>query len=259
MDLIFVFLIVIFGSILTFFSGFGLGTLLLPVFLLFFNAQEAILAVAIVHFFNSIFKFIYVRKHIVTNVLIKFGIPAIGAALLGSYLLSSLSVFPHFFSYELFGSHIEIHYMEFVIGFLIILFTWLESSSLFSSLKIDSKYYYLGGFLSGFFGGLSGHQGALRSLFLKKSNLSKEELIGTSNAISLVIDLARISMYLWMFSINSLTEHKNNYLILIGIIGALIGVQIGNRLLKKITMKFLQRIISICLFLFGLALMLGLL
>ncbi|OGA86871.1 MAG: hypothetical protein A2Z90_01050 [Burkholderiales bacterium GWA2_64_37] len=42
---------------LTLFSGFGLGTVLVPVFALFFPVPLAIAATAAVHFANNIFKF----------------------------------------------------------------------------------------------------------------------------------------------------------------------------------------------------------
>lgn len=42
---------------LTLFSGFGLGTILMPVFALFFPLPLAISATAVVHFANNIFKF----------------------------------------------------------------------------------------------------------------------------------------------------------------------------------------------------------
>jgi uncharacterized membrane protein YfcA len=48
---------VIGGSILTFFSGFGLGTLMLPVMALFFPVDLAVIATAIVHLANNLFKF----------------------------------------------------------------------------------------------------------------------------------------------------------------------------------------------------------
>ena len=43
----------VFASLLTYISGFGLGTLLLPVFSLFFDIEVAIAATAIVHLFNK--------------------------------------------------------------------------------------------------------------------------------------------------------------------------------------------------------------
>ena len=49
--------------------------------------------------------------------------------------------------------------------------------------------------LSVFFGGLSGHQGALRSLFLLRAGLPKEGCIATGIAASVLIDISRLSAY----------------------------------------------------------------
>ena len=48
---------------LTLFSGFGLGTLLLPVMALFFPIDAAIALTAIVHCLNNLFKFALLGRH----------------------------------------------------------------------------------------------------------------------------------------------------------------------------------------------------
>jgi len=75
------------ASLLTFFSGFGLGTLLLPVFALFFDLETAIALTAIVHFLNNIFKFFLVYKKTNWPYVLKFGIPSLFFAFLGAWLL----------------------------------------------------------------------------------------------------------------------------------------------------------------------------
>jgi hypothetical protein len=47
----------------------------------------------------------------------------------------------------------------------------------------------VGGILSGFFGGLSGIQGAIRSAFLVKSGLKKEAYIATGVVIACFVDI----------------------------------------------------------------------
>ena len=42
------------ASMLTFFSGFGLGSMLTPAFILFFPPEIAVAATAIVHFLNNL-------------------------------------------------------------------------------------------------------------------------------------------------------------------------------------------------------------
>ena len=51
------------ASALTFFSGFGLGTLLLPTFALFFPIDHAVALTAVVHFLNSLFKLALAGRH----------------------------------------------------------------------------------------------------------------------------------------------------------------------------------------------------
>jgi uncharacterized membrane protein YfcA len=83
MELIYIPLVALLGSLLTFFSGFGLGTLLTPVFLLFFPVELAIALTAIVHFLNNIFKLVLVGKHIDWPIALRFGLPAIFFSFLG--------------------------------------------------------------------------------------------------------------------------------------------------------------------------------
>lgn len=257
MNLVLIFFVTLFGSCLTFFSGFGLGTIILPLFLVFFAPELAIPAAALVHFSNSIFKFVYVFRYIHFPILIRFGIPAVLAAFLGAELLKIFGELPEIYSYTIQEHTFHVSGINFMVGCLIILFTWFESSNRIKNIQFKGNHLILGGVLSGFFGGLSGHQGALRSLFLKKTPLTKEQLVGTSNAISLGIDIVRIVIYLQMISLTKLFEGEQKYFIGIGIAGAFLGASLGNKLLKKVTLSFVQKIISVLLFIFGLLLILG--
>src|SRR5215212_2460410 len=105
---IFVLSIVAFAiAILTFFSGFGLGTILTPVFVIFFPVDLAIGLTGVVHFFNNIFKLFLVGKNANKEVLLRFGIPAVVAAFAGAWLLLRISNLPPLFSYELNGKLFE--------------------------------------------------------------------------------------------------------------------------------------------------------
>ena len=73
---------------LTLLSGFGLGTLLLPVFVIFFPVDLAISMTAVVHFFNNILKLMLLGSHADTSVVVRFGVPAILAAFVGAWVLT---------------------------------------------------------------------------------------------------------------------------------------------------------------------------
>lgn len=108
----------------------------------------------------------------------------------------------------------------------------------------------LGGVLSGYFGGLSGHQGALRSAFLIRANLSKEAFIATGVVIACIIDVSRLSVYA-----DSIIEQKNvlNYnLIIAATVSAFAGAYFGNKLIKKVTIESLQKFVAILLIIFSL-------
>ena len=75
------------ASALTFFSGFGLGTLLLPAFAFFYPIEIAVASTAVVHFLNGLFKLLLVGRHADRRTVLRFGIPAIPAAFLGAWLL----------------------------------------------------------------------------------------------------------------------------------------------------------------------------
>lgn len=255
---------VLFAAGLTFFSGFGLGTILLPVFGIFFDLPIAVGATAIVHFANNLFKFGFVYQHIHRSTLLWFGVPALLFATIGSLLLTYFSDLPPVHTYRLFGKAHEIDAVKLIIGTLMIFFAWFDIHPRFKHMRIHPKFIPLGGVLSGFFGGLSGHQGAFRATFLAKSELTKEQFIGTSNAISLVVDATRISIYIFVGDLIS-TQNKlssalldGKMLLITGITFAFIGTYFGNKLLDKTTIKGIQRLVGILLLTLGLAILLGL-
>jgi hypothetical protein len=93
----------------------------------------------------------------------------------------------------------------------------------------------LGVILSGFFGGLSGHQDALRNAFHMRCGLSKEGFIATGVVIACFVDISRIFIYSTHLSPTEMVG--NVYILLTAIIAAFLGVFIDNRLVKKVTMR----------------------
>lgn len=243
------------GAALTLFSGFGLGTLLLPAFGLFFPIEIAVVLTALVHFMNNIFKWLLLGQKANKKVVLKFGIPAILFAFLGAYLLSILSQSTPVFQYKIGQHHFVITTVKICIGSLLILFALFDSVPKFKNLSFPEKYLPLGGALSGFFGGLSGHQGALRSAFLIRLGLSKESFIATGVVIACIIDISRLSLYIPKIIREELD--LNYSLILTATTCAFVGVYFGNKLLQKTTITFVQTLVGIALLLYGIALIAG--
>lgn len=244
------------AAILTFFSGFGLGTILTPVFMIFFPVEVAIALTAIVHFFNNIFKLFLVGKNADKEVLIKFGIPAVIAAFIGSWILIHISDLQPLFSYDAFGKHIEVFPVKFIIAILLLLFAIIDLIPYFNTIQFSKDKLPIGGVLSGFFGGLSGNQGALRSAFLIKAGLSKEAFIGTAVVVSTFIDFTRLTVYASKFDFSNVSN--NLTLLTCATLAAISGAFIGNKLLKKVTIKFLQVFVACMLIVISIALGAGL-
>jgi uncharacterized protein len=243
-------------AILTFFSGFGLGTILTPVFMIFFPVELAIGLTGIVHFFNNIFKLILVGRKADKEVLLRFGIPAVLAAVVGSWLLLNITDLKPLFSYDIFGRTFEVYPVKFIISILLIIFASIDLIPYFNNLQFGKDKLPIGGALSGFFGGLSGNQGALRSAFLIKAGLSKEAFIATAVVVSTFVDFTRLSVYATRFTKAGLTD--NLTLVVCATVSAIVGAYIGNKLLKKVTLRFLQVTIAIMLIIISLALGAGL-
>jgi len=256
MEIIIISLAAFLTAILTFFSGFGLGTILTPVFMIFFPVELAIALTGVVHFFNNIFKLILVGKKADKGVLFRFGIPAVLFAFVGAWILLHIPDARPLFVYEAFGKVFEVYLLKFLIAVLLIIFALIDLIPYFNKLQFGKNKLPLGGALSGFFGGLSGNQGALRSAFLIRAGLSKEAFIGTTVVVSTFVDFTRLSVYATRFVNSDLTG--NLVIVLCATIAAIAGAYIGNKLLKKITLRFLQVSVAVMLILISLALGSGL-
>jgi hypothetical protein len=163
---------------LTLFSGFGLGRILMPVFAIFFSVETAVEMTAVVHMANNVFNIVIFGKKSDKDVLLKFALPGIVAALAGARLLIYISGLPTVTSYTIGQREFKITVVKIIIGILMIGFALFELLPRFEKMEFDKKWLPLGGIISGFFGGLSGHQGVMRSAFLSKAGLNKEAFIG---------------------------------------------------------------------------------
>ena len=103
MDYLIVGLVAFLASGLTLYSGFGLGTVLLPAFAILFPVPVAVAATGTVHLLNNIFKGGLLYRQADWRTVARFGLPAIPAAILGAWLLVTLGDTPHLFAWEAFG------------------------------------------------------------------------------------------------------------------------------------------------------------
>ncbi|MCP3987283.1 MAG: TSUP family transporter [bacterium] len=260
MDYALITLTALFVSGLTLFSGFGLGTLLMPAFAVFFPVPVAIAATAVVHLANNLFKLGLVGRQADWRVVARFSVPAAVAALLGASALIGFAGLETLASYEVSGRTFEVTPVKLVIGSLIAGFATLELWPAFAALAVAPKYLPLGGLLSGFFGGLSGNQGAFRSAFLIKSGLGKEAFIATGVVSAVIVDCVRLTVYgasYFKASFQSVPQEIAG-LVISASLAAFLGAFLGSRLLQKITLRAVQIIVALCMIGVGVGLAAGL-
>jgi hypothetical protein len=180
----------------------------------------------------------------------------------GAWLLSMLADAPELARYSLGGRDHVVNWVKLVIAVLILIFAGVEISPRGRRLAFPPSLIWAGGLLSGFFGGLSGHQGALRSAFLIQSGLSKEAFVGTGVACAVLVDIARLTVYGLAFvadPIETLGAAGAHGPIVAACAAAFVGAFVGVRLLGKVTLAGVQRLVGALLILLAVGLATGLL
>lgn len=259
MDLLLIALAALFASTLTLFSGFGLGTLLMPVMALFVPVEAAVAMTAVVHLANNLAKGAWLGRDADWGVVLRFGLPALLAAFAGAALLQALSGLPALGAWHWGDRAIALQPIKVVMGVLVLAFVALEARETPVLPALSPRHLPLGGLLSGFFGGLSGHQGALRSMFLIRAGLSKEAFVATGVLVAIGVDLARLAVYgTGGIAALARSEPQVGALVATATLAAFAGAWLGSRLLAKVTLAGIQRIVALFLVLVGLGLAAGL-
>lgn len=174
-------IIAFFASILTFFSGFWIWTILLPVFAIFFPLNLAIAMTWIVHLLNNLFKLILVWKYFDKKIVLKLWITWIIWAIIWAYLLILLSNLETNIEFSIIWIVFETTIFKLIIWILLIVFSIIEVSPRFKNITFSNLAIYIVWFLSWLFGWLSWHQWALRTAVLTKLKLEKHDILAVQS------------------------------------------------------------------------------
>lgn len=230
------------ASLLTLYSGFGLGTLLTPIMAIYFPVEAAVAMTALVHFANNLFKLALFARKADWKVAAVFGLPALVASFGGAALLVALADLPPVATYTLLGAPHAVTPVKLVVGLLIGLFSLPEITKRIKKRGLPPALLPLGGLVSGFFGGLSGHQGAFRSAFLLRLGLPKETFIATGVVVACLVDAARLAVYAGHLSAPGVAD--NLPLLLAASACAFAGAFAGARILGKMTLDGVNRLVG---------------
>ena len=195
-------------------AGFGLATMITPVVFLWLDPHEAVAVVAIVHGSHNAWKLKVLRKSVDYTAVRRFGWAMVIGALIGASL----------------NTVVESEPLLLIVGIALVILPLLSITEGWTNFRLPEAEDRIGGFGSGFFGGLTGHQGALRAMFLQKRLPDKSEYAATAAVLALVVDVTRVPVYVALEGWQILDA---GWLILGLILAAVLGVQLGKRWLKK--------------------------
>ena len=211
--------------------GFGIGSLLTPLLALRVGMPAAIAAIALPHAAATALRFWRLRSAVDWSVVRRFGVLSAAGGLAGALLYARLG--GRALTLALAGLLI----LTGVTGLTGILTRW-------SSPRVAG----LLGAISGFFGGLAGNQGGLRSAALLTFRLEPAAFVATATATALLVDAARTPVYLWRAGPTLLALWIPIVLATAGVLG---GTLVGERILLGMTAERFRRVVSIAILALG--------
>ena len=203
-------------------AGFGLSTILTPLVLLLMGPHEAVAVVAVVHGAHNAGKFAALRESVDFEAFRRYGVWLVLGAILGAALQNEVPQKP----------------LLALIGAFLVSLPLLSMSEGWTGYRIPEANDSLGGCGSGFMGGLTGHQGALRAMFLTRRLPDKMTYAATASVLALCVDLSRVPVYL-LFRYDEMSQHAALTLVLV--ISALIGVRVGKTWLERLKSEWIHR------------------
>jgi len=205
-------------------SGFGIGSLLTPLLAVHYGTKLAVAMVSIPHLAGTAARFIGLRKKVDRRVFLNFGILSAVGGLAGA-LLNARAGSPA---------------LAIVFGCLLVFAALSGLTGFVDRMHFGRRTAWAAGALSGFFGGLVGNQGGIRSAALLGFDIRKEALVATATAIGLIVDGARMPVYL---AIESGRIFSAWPVLAITIAGVLLGTFWGVRLLRRIEERTFRKLL----------------
>ena len=213
-------------------SGFGIGSLLTPLLALGYGTKLAVAIISVPHIIATAGRFLGLHKHLDRRVFLNFGILSAIGGLFGA-LLNSRANSPA---------------LTIVFGCLLLLAAISGLTGLLERLHLGRRAAWIAGACSGFFGGLVGNQGGIRSAALLSFAMPKEAMVATATAVALIVDGARMPVYFAVEIAGILHAWR---IILLAIVGVLLGTFYGVKLLRRIPSRTYPQLLSLLILALG--------
>ena len=214
-------------------SGFGIGSVLTPVLSTQFDVRLAIAMVSLPHLAGTFVRFLLVRTRIDRDVLLGFGAASAIGGLAGAALQTVVQ-----------SSALAIVFS------LLLVFAGIGSLTGFAQrMRFSGRRSALvGGALSGLLGGLVGNQGGIRAAALLGFDVTREAFVATATAVALIVDGARIPVYLATQGTDIATHWP---LIALLAVGAVAGTVLGGWTLRRMSDAVFRRVVGMLLLVLG--------
>ncbi len=213
-------------------AGFGVGSILTPILALNADTKVAVAAVSIPHLFATALRFWMIREHLDRKVLLHFGILSAIGGLIGAILNSIFNPTS----------------LTLIFGIILMFAGFTGASGLNEKFKFGPRTAWFMGTLSGLLGGLVGNQGGIRSAALLGFNVSRDTFIATATATGLIVDGARMPVYLYSQGAEILQQSR---FLILSTISVLVGTVFGMLVLKRLSEKTFKRSVSFLILILG--------
>jgi uncharacterized membrane protein YfcA len=213
-------------------TGFGIGSLLTPLLALQVDTRLAVAAVSVPHVVGTALRFWYLRSRVDHRVFWNFGLTSAAGGLFGALLYGWASN----------------RWLTIVFGILLLFAAASEMTGLARRMRFHGSVAWIAGALSGMLGGLVGNQGGIRSAALLGFDLSKQAFVATATAVGLLVDGARMPVYL-------ITQYDDLGAmwrpIALATVGVTVGTLLGSHALHWIPDSWFRRVLALILALLG--------
>jgi uncharacterized membrane protein YfcA len=236
-DLLLAALGVVAGAVATI-AGFGIGSLLTPALGAVIGLNTAVAVVAIPHAVATGVRLWTLRRSVDRGVLLSFGLASAAGGLVGALLHATTSD----------------PILTIVLGGLLILAGGLELTGLGRHLSLSGSWATAAGLTSGAFGGLVGNQGGIRSAALLRFDLAPQALVATATATAMLVDLARVPIYLMTSGADLVANARTVVLLTLAVV---VGTLFGAPILRRLPEPLFRRLLAVILIGLGLVLLLA--
>jgi uncharacterized membrane protein YfcA len=214
-------------------AGFAIGSLLTPMFALLVGTKTAVAAVSLPHFVGTAVRWWLLRSNVDRPLLWRFGITSAAGGLTGALLHESASS----------------QTLAMIFGALLVFAGASQMTGYAERWRLHGAVAWVAGAISGFFGGLVGNQGGIRSAAMLEFDVTKDRFVATATAVALLVDVARVPVYLVVEGkqVMALAPY-----VLTATIGVILGTFAARPLLARVPERRFRFVVGTTIFLLGL-------